>query len=506
MKIAICNPPLKGPGTPLLTQNRQFQWFRSPIASYSIYPVIQAYAATMLKKAGFEVFWLDGVAEKWSYQKWLKEVKRITPDLIVIESKTPVIKQHWKIINDLKKLKITNYPPKADQPLADKLKIVLVGDHVSALPEESLQNCAVDYILVGGDFDFRLLNLADYLKGRRTKLGSGIYLKDKKGKIVGTGADRRGYDLNKLPIIDRQLTKWRLYARGNSNFKYAPNAYTMIGRDCWWRRPSKDGKAGCTFCSWTSIFPTWRTGTPGKLFDEIDNLIKLGVKEVFDDTGTFPIGKWLEDFCKGMIERGLNKRIVFGCNMRAGALERKEFILMKNAGFRFILYGLESANQKTLDRINKGTTPEQLEQSLKFAKEAGLEPHVTIMFGYPWETKGDALKTYKFAKKLVDKGYINSLQATLLMPYPGTSLYGEAKEKGWLLTQDYDKYDMSQPVLKTPMTDEELKRIVRDCYHLVWSPKFILHTAASIKNPADLKHIGYQGIKYISKLLDFQSN
>lgn len=490
MKIAICYPPLAGPGRPLLSQNRQFQWYRSPVKSYTIYPVVPAYAATLLSKNGFDVLWEDCIAEQKSYATFIKDILTEQPDIMAIESKTPTIKQHWSIIDDLKE----RFP---------KLTIVLMGDHVTALPEESFHNCKVDYIIVGGDYDFRLLNLSNYLAGRTTSPGPGIYYKDKSGKIHSTGGNKLGHDLNKLPIIDRQLTKWWLYAYGNGNFKYEPNTYTMIGRDCWWRRPSRDGKAGCTFCSWTSIFPTWRRAEPAKLLTEIEYLISLGVKEVFDDTGTFPIGKWLEDFCQGMIDRGYNNKIVMGCNMRAGALTEKEYNLMAKANFRFILYGLESVNQKTLDRLNKGTTPQQLENSLKWAKKAGLEPHITVMFGYPWETKEDAQRTVDFIHRLFDKGYIDTMQATILMPYPGTALYDEAKEKGWLLTEDYNRYDMSEPILTTPMTEKELKAIVRASYNAFWTPRFIWRRLLQIRNVHDLGFLCFLGMKYVSKLLDF---
>jgi len=100
MKIAITYPPLKDKkGTPLLSQNRQFQWFYHPTF---IYPVIPAQAATLLKKFGHEVFWLDGIAEKWSYQKWFSELKKAKPDLVMMETKTPVVKRHWKIISNIK--------------------------------------------------------------------------------------------------------------------------------------------------------------------------------------------------------------------------------------------------------------------------------------------------------------------------------------------------------------------------------------------------------------------
>ena len=96
MKIAICYPPLPSEkGVPLLSQNRQFQWFSRP--TY-IFPVVPATAATMLKKAGHEVFWLDGIAEEWTPEEFERRLGECCPDVVVMETKTPVVKRHWKWI------------------------------------------------------------------------------------------------------------------------------------------------------------------------------------------------------------------------------------------------------------------------------------------------------------------------------------------------------------------------------------------------------------------------
>jgi len=510
MKIAIGYPPLESKkGTPLLSQNRQFQWFNSP--TY-IYPVVPAYAATMLKNAGYEVFWLDGIAEGWSYKKWLEEVKKAKPDLLVIETKTPVVKKHWKIIREIKKLRNL------------EIKVVLVGDHVTALPEESFQNSPVDFVLTGGDYDFLLLNLVNHLvKGE--KLEPGIYfrkipnsksqipnkfqIQNSKLKVKNwqsTGKFRLNHDLNSLPFIDRELTHWWLYAYENGNYKRTPGTYIMAGRDCWWR---KDG--GCKFCAWTVLYPRWRVRKPENVLDEIGYLIeKYKVKEIMDDTGTFPVGEWLEEFCQGMIKRGYNKKIYFDCNMRFGALKKKDYELMAKAGFRFLLYGLESANQKTLDRLNKGTKVDLIEKELQQAKEASkkvggrLEPHVTCMVGYPWESKKEACQTINFTRRLFEKGLIDSLQATIVIPYPGTALFAECEKNGWLLTKNWDDYDMRQPVMKTEMSNEEVLELTQGIYKSFLTPKFLLRKIASVRSIDDLKFFWRAGKKLMGHLADFR--
>jgi len=490
MKIAISYPPIEtDKGVPLLSQNRQFQYFHNP--TY-IYPMVPAYAATMLKENGYQVFWLDGIAEKWTYQKYLEELEKTRADILMIESKTPVIKTHWKIITDIK----DKFP---------KIKIVLVGDHVTALPEESMEKCKVDFILTGGDYDFLLLNLVKFLDKKSKFLESGIYYRDKKGNIKNTGKFNLDHDLGRLPLIDRELTHWQLYAYENGNFKYTPGTYTMVGRDCWWRKPSEAGGFGCTFCSWTSIYPKWRVGQPEKLLEEIENCLKFGVREIFDDTGTFPVGPWLKKFCQGMIERGYSKKVKLGCNMRAKALNQKEYDLMGKAGFRFLLYGLESASQKTLDRINKGITPDDVAMAVKMAKKAGLEPHVTCMVGYPWETKKEAEATVALIKGFFDKGFIDTLQATVVIPYPGTALFRECEKNGWLKTRDWNRFDMREPVMMSSISDEEIMLFTQKIYTSFLTPKYILRKFLSIRSWDDINYYIIRGWKYIlGHLRDFE--
>ena len=119
----------------MLTQNRQFQWMS--IGSY-IYPVVPAYAATLLKQSGYDVIWYDGIAEQHTQDQFLLLLEKESPDLVVMETKTPVVKLHWDIITEIKRV-------------CPKTKTVLMGDHVTALPEESLNFSKVDYVLTGGE-------------------------------------------------------------------------------------------------------------------------------------------------------------------------------------------------------------------------------------------------------------------------------------------------------------------------------------------------------------------
>jgi len=489
IKIAISYPPLESKkGTAFLSQNRQFQWTNT---GNIIYPVIPAYGATALKDLGYNVIWDDAIAQKITYSEWLKRTKKEKPNLIFIESKTPAIKKHWQIIKDLKK--------EAKRFKTWKPIIVLMGDHVTALPEESLKKSPVDYVMTGGDFDFMMIALVKHLY-QNEKLEPGFYYR-KGRQILNTGKfGLKHHKLDTLPIIDRELTQWKLYAYNNTNYKYTPGAYLMSGRDCWW------GK--CTFCSWTTTHPfgTFRNFSVEHTLNEIGHLIDLGAKEIFDDSGTLPVGKWLNDLCLGMIERGYHKKIKFGCNMRFGALNQKQYDLMGKAGFRFILYGLESSNQETLDRIEKRTKTDEARSTLTMAKKAGLEPHLTIMIGYPWETLKDAQNTLNEAKQLFKDGLADSMQATRITPYPGTPLFKECQDNNWLLSDDWNEYDMRKPMMKSPLSHQQQEDLIQGLFKGVLTPKFLIRKILSIRGPADIKYLYTYAIKYLKKLQDFPAH
>lgn len=497
--IAVGYPPIKSDkGVPLLSQNRQFQYFNAP--TY-IYPMVPAYAASCLKKEGYQVYWMDGISEGKEYEEWVNELRETGSRYLLLETKAPVIKTHWKQIKDLKE-KLPH------------LKVILVGDHITFMPVESFENSEVDYVLRGGDYDFLVVNLLNHIH-RGEELEGGVYWRDgdsaikispketfalSTGKnVFASGPDWVRHPLDDLPFIDRDLTKWELYAYENGNYKYTPATYMYSGRDCWWNR--------CTFCVWDhTINPrgSYRSFSPERLFAEVKHVVdKYGVREIFDDAGTMFVGPKLKKFCELMIESGYNKKIKYSCNMRFNALNQEYYNLMAKAGFRFILYGMESGNQKTLDKLDKGTKEADTVNGARMAAKAGLEPHATIMLGYPWEDYEDSKRTIAVAKYCFKKGYFSTMQATIVVPYPGTPLWKECKEKGLLVTEDYDDYDMRKSVMKIPLTQEQLLSLTQDLYSVFLSPQFIFRKIISIRSWGDIKFFFSAGKRLLGHLLDF---
>jgi len=504
-KVVVGYPPIEtSKGVPLLSQNRQFQFFN---AKTYIYPMVPAYSASMAKSRGYDVYWMDGIAQEKTFNEWLTEIKEVNPNLIMIETKAPVVKNHWEVIDILKK----------EIP---EMLTVLVGDHVTFNPKETMENSKVDFVITGGDYDFMLSDLLDTIT-KNVKLVGGIWgrypsklnlselirieeSEDKSQKFFVSGPLVQNHKLDDLPFVDRDLTRWKDYAFYNGNFKYTPATYMYSGKDCWWNR--------CTFCVWDhTLNPmgTYRRFTPERLFAEIKHLVdNYGVKEIFDDAGTLFVGPPLKKFCQMMIDSGYNKKVVLGCNMRLNALTQEYYDLMKQANFRFILYGMESGNQYTLDKLDKGLKVEEIENGVRMAKKAGLEPHLTIMLGYPWETEEMANNTINLAKKLFKKGYVDTMQATIVIPYPGTPLYKECIEKDWLLVspQEYEAFDMRGPVMKVPFSREKLMELTQELYSSFFSASYIFRKILSVRNKDDIKFFVFSAWKLIGHLLDFDKD
>ena len=140
-----------------------------------------------------------------------------------------------------------------------------------------------------------------------------------------------------------------------------------------------------------------------------------------------------------------------------------DFRSMHNAGFRMLLFGIESANQFTLDKIKKGVKVEDIIPTIKKASEAGLEPHVAVMFGYPWETDADAIRTLRLVHYLLRKGYATTAQA-------------------------------SYYAVPNVRSNESHRKYIKRIYHAAFYPDFWFNLLRRARGMDDYKYI-WKGIK-----------
>lgn len=101
MKIAISYPPIinKFGQKAMVSQNRNVQFFQKP--TYLL-PVVHAQAATWLRDMGHTVLWDDGNAQLKTFDQWFNDLVGQSPDMVVLESTTPVMKFYWQTVNRLK--------------------------------------------------------------------------------------------------------------------------------------------------------------------------------------------------------------------------------------------------------------------------------------------------------------------------------------------------------------------------------------------------------------------
>jgi radical SAM superfamily enzyme YgiQ (UPF0313 family) len=380
--------------------------------------------------------------------------------MVVLESTTPVMKFYWRAIDKLKAL------------MPDTI-VVMTGFHSMRMPEETLQHSMADLVIRSSHVDFVLARLVPYIEKnkswRLTCSLEGLFIRMKGNELRSTGNFRQVEPLDNTPIVERELVEWERYAYENGNFLQTPGTYaSSVIRDCMF------GK--CTFCRYNGPDLTFSMMSVERSLDEYEMLInKHGVKEIFDDSGVWYRGKEARQFAQGIIDRGLHKKgCYFGINTRFEYLDEDTIKLMGMANFRFVLLGYEAADDETLQRLNKGYQLQHVENCLKWMTKYGMHPHLTIMVGYYWQTQEQLRNTVAEVKRLMISGMARTLQVTLCTPLDYTPYHQECIKNEVLLTNDYDDFDMSKLIVKTPIPHDQYYKAVREMYSVAFHPLFIL--------------------------------
>jgi radical SAM superfamily enzyme YgiQ (UPF0313 family) len=275
----------------------------------------------------------------------------------------------------------------------------------------------------------------------------------------------------------------------------------LTGRGC--GREGKETGGVCTFCIWQHAF--WqkkaRLRTPANVAEETEMLVKkYGVYEIFDDneSGAIWSYEWLSGFLTEIEKRKIKGRFVLSSNARAEDLTEDKCKLMKKTGYRLLKVGLESGNSETLKKIGKLETIEQIKENVKRAKDYGFKILMTIMVGYPWEHENEAKKTYETAKELMlyRTHFGDSLQASIVTPYPGTPLYKEAQKNDWLTADadNYENFDMEHDILKN---DINATAWCKKIWNVHTHPLFLIKSLFTIRSVRDID-IAFRGISSLS--------
>lgn len=418
MNILFVNPPFKA------DYGKFSREARSPMITNSgviYYPLWLLYSAGVCKKEGYNIYFLDAPAKRMSHEKafeWI-ESKNVKFDLIVIDTSTPSIYNDVKFGGDLKE----KYP---------QAFVVLVGTHPTALPTETLElDSRVDGIACG-EFDYIIRDLAKCIDNNEDLTNvKGLLFRNEDGKIVRNTAMPPIENLDDIPFASELIKEYL----NPKDYFFAASEYPEIqiftGRGCMCR---------CYFCVYPQIIHghNYRARSAENVVKEFEYIVKEmpEVKEVVIEDDTFTIDKKrVKEICELLIEKGLNKKIKWLCNARVN-LDYETMVLMKKAGCKLLIAGIENGNQEMLNNMKKGTTLKQIEEYVKNAKKAKLLVHACYMVGTKGETRETMENTLKFAIKL----NTDTAQFYVLHPYPGTEAYNYAVQQGYLEDKKYSEY------------------------------------------------------------------
>lgn len=161
------------------------------------------------------------------------------------------------------------------------------------------------------------------------------------------------------------------------------------------------------------------------------------------------------ELCDAIIRENL--RFQWSCFTRANLVDKELLQKMKDAGCYLIFFGLESGVQRLLDLIQKDLTLEQSRTAVRLCKEVGIQTWCSFILGLPSETEAESWQTIDFALEL-DPDYV---QFPICMPWPGTELYGIAKEHGVIVNENLNNYMGWGSVVYAPHPGRDPKEVAR---------------------------------------------
>lgn len=411
------------------------------------YPIWLAYATGVLENEGHKARLVDAIANKMDINKVKEDVKRFSPDLIVVDTNFSCLSNDINIANQLKEV--------------TGATTIMVGPPVSQFADRILLD-GVD-LAARFEFDFTLRDVADALEsGKSFKDIKGLSYKEN-GSIVRND-DRKlidSSDLDKIPFVSKVYNNHLNIKDYFLNHALYPTVQIFTGRGC----PNL-----CTFCSWpeTLMGRKYRIRSIENVLDEFEYITDdLSAKEIFIEDDSFTINnKRIIKFCEGLAKRGI--QCSWSCQSRA-TLNYDTMKVMKSSGCRLLDVGYESGSDNILKNIKKNIDVGQLVKFTEDAKKAKLKLLADFVIGFNGENKDTAEQTIDFAKKIKP----DILQVAVATPIPGTEFYNWCLDNGYLLTGDleesldkegYQKCVVSYPWLNSSDIEAYVNKALKEYY------------------------------------------
>ena len=391
---------------------------------YPYYSIQLAHVAGALVRDGYEVVFFDAQAEQCNQDSVVDKVLSEAPDIIVSVVNLPSLKADLDLLYEVR------------NALSGNVRIICIGSVCRVLFDEIIQHKGIDFVITGAP-EVVIPIIIACREGKEHTV-DGIVFKRENETIVTTGA-KVPKNLDYLPRIPYHLLpmdRYEMALFGEQN-KFA----TIVG------------SLGCPFdCGYYCPYPVGfgkhvRFRAVEEVVHEMSYLSKnYSVKDFVFRDQVFTLSKQrVFDICDRLIEHNLN--INWVCETRFD-FAKDELMLnrMKEAGCRRIHFGLETGDRALFENVAKPRAKfEDIEKVVNMLNRVGIDFHVHTIVGLPGETWDSVLNTATLLKAL----NIYSINPSIIVPYPGTVFYKEAKERGWISTYDWEMYTSRHAVVRT---------------------------------------------------------
>ncbi|MGM9672879.1 MAG: TIGR01212 family radical SAM protein [Bacteroidaceae bacterium] len=249
--------------------------------------------------------------------------------------------------------------------------------------------------------------------------------------------------------------------------------------------PNRDGtlgRGGCTFCDNRTFNPAYcRQG--GSITDQLEAGKRFFARK-------YPTMKYLAYFqsysnsygtlshLKELYEEALRVPDVVGlvigtrpdC-MPDALLEYLEELNRRT--FLLVEYGVESANEETLVRVNRGHTFAQARECIIRTAQRGIRVGVHMILGFPWETRSELIRQAQLIASLP----ITTLKLHQLQVIKGTQLAREYELHPWPLPTAEEYVDLVLEYISHLPSSLVLERFVSQS-----PPEYVIAPRWGLKN------------------------
>lgn len=403
-------------------------------------PVWAGLMATFMRKKGFSVAVIDAEAENLTIEQTVERVNELSPLLTAI-----VVYGHQPSAST-QNMTAASAVCTALKEDAPERKVLLVGGHVAALPERTMQEEKADFVCSGEGL-FTMATLLEALKSGSTEYDKvpDLFFRSNGGHARSSVCAPLLKDLeNQMPGIAWDLLPMDKYRAHNwhcmGHLKRQPYAaiYTTLGCPyhcsfCCIQAPFKSGEKQLGLKESVNSYRYW---SPKHVVDEIEMLItRYGVYNIkFADEMFVLHPKHVLGICDEIIQRKLKVNI--WAYARVDTVRDNMVDKLKAAGFNWLAFGIEAASERVRKDVDKGFDQEDIFRTLERVRKAGINVIGNYIFGLPEDDHQSMQETLDLALEL-NCEFGNFYSA---MAYPGSQLYNVALKEGWPLPQKWSGY------------------------------------------------------------------